>query len=190
MLTPRTLVFALGLVALTACGKETSGSATDDDASIMEGTTDFDPGSATLEIGDDRWDFNNFRCNFMQQGEFSFNSDSRGAHSTGAEVQMQAIIIDLDEMGRYSGANVHFEIYINDIENFETPDVSYRSVSMAGPLDMPPSGGTVVEFGGDEGNGFGVSGSGQFDDELTEADFTLVPGTLTGRCGDDSLGTP
>ena len=134
-------------------------------------------GSATLIIGGETWEFDSFSCAFghdaTQSNIFSFSSDSRGVHSTGARVQMQANIEDETGQGRFDGDGVIYEVFIDDIDDFENPSVSWRSFSGSG-------GETVITIDGDN-----LTAEGLFDDGLTDA-LETVPGTLAATCGSQS----
>lgn len=139
-----------------------------------------DRGSATLAIGDESWEFASFSCAFghdaTRSDTFSFSSDARGEHSTGARVQMQANITDGD--GRYEGAGVDYEVYIADIQDFTNPAVKWSSPS---DFRLAPRE-TVIRIDGDN-----LTAEGNFDDGLTEGVFEAVPGTLTAACGRQSI---
>ena len=131
------------------------------------------PGSATLTIGDEVWEFDNFVCAFghenTQSDVFSFSSNSFGEHSDGTRVQMQADIWDRSGQGRYEGDDLTHETYINDIEDFDNPVVDWNMSA--------PSGVTL--------NGDFVSVAGDFDNALTD-EVEAVPGTLEAECGTTS----
>lgn len=131
------------------------------------------PGSATLTIGDQVWEFDNFVCAFGHQNTesdvFSFTSNSFGEHSDGTRVQMQAEIWDKSGQGRYEGDGLTHETYINDIEDFDNPVVDWN---MSAP--------TGVTLNGDV-----VSVAGDFDNALTD-EVEAVPGTLEAECGTTS----
>jgi len=139
-------------------------------------------GAATLTIGDETWEFDEFACAFghdaTQSDIFSFSSNSFGEHSNGARVQMQADIEDDTGQGRYEGQGVIYTVYITDIEDFANPSVDWESTSRGSP--GMPSGQTVVNIDGDH-----VTAEGLFDDRLTD-DFEQVAGTLAGNCGNQS----
>jgi hypothetical protein len=141
-------------------------------------------GEATLTIGSEVWEFDNFGCAFghdaTQSDRYSFSSSSTGTHSTGARVQMQAEIQDPTTQGRYEGEGVLFTVYINDIEDFENPAVDFESTT-EGFGRQGESGMTMITLDGDN-----VTATGLFDDRLTVGDFTQVAGTLEARCGDQS----
>lgn len=128
------------------------------------------PGSATLTIGDEVWEFDNFVCAFghenTQSDVFSFTSNSFGEHTDGTRVQMQAEIWDKSGQGRYEGDDLTHETYINDVEDFDNPVVDWN---MSAP--------TGVTLNGDL-----VSVVGDFDNGLTD-EVEAVPGTLEAECG-------
>ncbi len=131
------------------------------------------PGSATLTIGDEVWEFDSFDCAFGHENTesdvFSFTSNSFGEHSDGTRVQMQANIWDDSGQGRYEGADLTHETSINDIEDFENPVVDWN---MSAP--------TGVTLNGDL-----VSVAGEFDNALTD-EVEAVPGTLEAECSTTS----
>lgn len=131
-----------------------------------------DPGSATLTIGDQTWEFDSFLCAFgheaTQSDVYSFSSDSRGMHE-GAQVQMQANIRDESGQGRYEGADLDHEVFIQDISDFENPSIS---------LHMNAPEGIVID-------GNAVTAEGTFDDQLTP-EAEEIPGTLEATCGTTS----
>lgn len=132
-------------------------------------TSRIDPGSATLTIGDQVWEFESFVCAFghdaTQSSVYSFSSDSRGEHE-GAAVQMQANIRDESGEGRYDGDGLTHEVYIQDISDFENPSIS---------LDLSAPQGIVID-------GNTVTAEGLFDDALTP-EAEEIPGTLEATCG-------
>ncbi len=146
-------------------------------ADLTQETTDLiasriDPGSATLTIGDQTWEFTSFLCAFgheaTQSDVYAFSSDSRGEHE-GAAVQMQANIRDESGQGRYEGADLYHEVFIQDISDFENPSISLR---------MNTSEGISID-------GNTVTAEGLFDDELTPGGDE-IPGTLDATCGTTS----
>ena len=131
------------------------------------------PGSATLTIGAATWEFDSFGCAFgheaTQSDVYSFSSNSFGEHE-GARVQMQANIRDTTGQGRFEGEDLRYEVFINDIDDFENPSIDW---------EMESADSFVID--GDE-----VTVSGSFDDELTEMDQETVSGTLEATCGSQS----
>jgi len=140
------------------------------------------PGSASLTIGDETWEFDAFSCAFGHEATssdiFSFSSDARGVHSSGARVQMQANIEDETGQGRYEGEGVLYEVHIDDIDDFDDPSVGWRSTNSVGFTGA--SGDTVIRIDGDN-----LTAEGLFDSSLTD-EFELEPGTLTATCGSQS----
>lgn len=180
MLKSANLVF-FAIFTVTACGNSGDDSNSGADAAPGGG----DRGSATLTIGDDIWEFDNFSCyvgtDETQSNVYSFNSNSIQTFD-GTRVQMQAEIRDDSEQGRLEGDDLIFVVYINDIEDFENPAINFESTNEENEALVeaglaPPSGNTQVTLDGDS-----VSASGEFDDKLTEDDFTLFAGTLEGTC--------
>ncbi len=131
-----------------------------------------DPGSATLAIGDQTWEFESFLCAFghdaTQSAVYAFSSDTRGEHE-GAAVQMQANIRDETGEGRYEGDGLIHEVYIKDISDFENPSIS---------LDLNAPVGIVID-------GNTVTAEGLFDDGLTP-ETEEIPGTLEATCATTS----
>lgn len=130
----------------------------------------FDPGSATLTIGDQTWEFTSFVCAFGHEATssdvYSFSSDSRGEHE-GAAVQMQANIRDESGEGRFEGDGLTHEVFITDISDFENPSIDFQLSA--------PSG--IIIDGND------LRAEGLFDDELTPGEIEEIPGTLVATCG-------
>lgn len=147
-----------------------------------------DLGSAVLTIGEQSWSFDAFGCAFgheaTQSDVYSFSSNAFGQHSNGARVQMQAEVRDDSGQGRLEG-DVIYTIYIQDIQDFESPSVSWETTNDEDPqlVDLglaPPSGEAVIHIDGDT-----VTGEGYFDDGLTD-EFERVFGTLEATCGSQS----
>ena len=131
------------------------------------------PGSATLTIGDEVWEFDNFVCAFghenTQSDVYSFTSNSFGEHSDGTRVQMQANVRNESGDGRVEGDGLTHETFINDIEDFDNPAVDWEMNA--------PTGLTI--------DGNFVSVAGEFDNGLTDGD-DAVAGTLEAECGTTS----
>lgn len=142
------------------------------------GGTPTGAGSATLTIGDETWEFDAFGCAFgydaTQTEVYSFSSSAIGEHSSGARVQMQAEIMDDTGQERVEGEGVIYEVYINDIEDFENPAVDWEARGSADQI--------VVQIDGDR-----VTADGVFDDLLTDLEVEAVPGTLDAICGSQSI---
>jgi hypothetical protein len=152
---------------------EENPTAADLDAETIELITSrIDPGRAILTIGDQTWEFDNFLCAFghdaTRSDVYSFSSDARGEHE-GARVQVQANIRDESGQGRFEGADLEHEVYIQDVSDFDNPsiDLSFRT----------PDGIQV--------DGNNLTAEGLFDDKLTP-DVEQIPGALEARCGDAS----
>ncbi len=131
------------------------------------------PGSATLTIGNEVWEFDSFDCAFghdnTESAVYSFTSNSFGEHSDGTRVQMQANVRNESGDGRVEGDGLTHELFINDIEDFENPVVDWQA--------GPPVGITL--------NGDSVTFSGDFDNGLTD-EVEAVPGTLEAECSTTS----
>lgn len=126
-------------------------------------------GSATLTIGDQVWEFDNFGCAFghdnTESDVYSFTSNSSGEHSDGTRVQMQANVRNESGDGRIEGDGLTHETFINDVEDFDNPAVDW---------DMNAPTGITID-------GNFVTVEGLFDDGLTEGDDD-VAGTLEAEC--------
>ncbi len=186
-------------LSLAACGSDDSGdgtsTATSPDDAMSEEMTSESPtpesdgggsaaqGGATLTIGGETWEFTSFRCAFghenTQSDVYSFSSDARGQHSTGANVQFQVDVRDDTGQGRYEGDGVVYEIHVTDISDFTNPAVKWESSN--GALLGMADGKTVVTIDGDS-----VTATGLFDDGLTD-DVESVEGTVEATCGAGSL---
>jgi hypothetical protein len=130
------------------------------------------PGSATLAIGEQTWEFDSFLCAFghgaTQSDVYSFSSDTRGDHE-GVRVQVQANIRDSSGAGRFEGADLVHDVFITDVTNLGNPiiDLSFNA----------PEG---IRIDGND-----LMAEGVFDDKLTDT-IEAIPGTLVARCGDGS----
>src|SRR5690606_25637058 len=111
------------------------------------------------------WEFDSFGCALGHEATrndvYSFSSNSFGEHE-GARVQMQANIRDESGQGRFEGEDLGFEVFINDIDDFENPSIDWETAS----VDT-----FVIE-------GDSVTVTAVFDDRLTETEQEAVPGTL------------
>lgn len=129
-----------------------------------------DPGSATLVVGDQTFEFDNFLCAFghaaTDSDVYSFSSNSLG-EAEGVRVQLQADIRDESGRGRYEGPDLTHEVHINDLEDPGNPTID---------LEMNAPEGIVID-------GNAVTAEGTFHDGLTRRD---LPGSLTATCGDRS----
>ena len=136
-------------------------------------TSRLNPGSATLTIGDQTWEFDNFLCAFgheaTQSSTFSFTTNSSGEFD-GVRVQMQATIEDQDSAGRYEGAGTVHRIDFDDVSDFENPSLSWA-------MNTPDA----ISI-----DGYEVTANGTFDDQLTDGVQEAIPGTLQATCGDQS----
>lgn len=132
-----------------------------------------DPGSAKLTIGEQTWHFDRFLCAFghgaTQSDVYSFTSDTRGDHE-GVSVQVQANIRDESGQGRFEGADLSHQVFLQDVTNLEDPTIHLSFSASQGILI---TGDTLVA-------------EGLFDDELTELVVEEMPGTLEATCGHHS----
>lgn len=133
-------------------------------------------GSATLTIGDETWEFDNYYCAFTPEesrnARVSFSSGAFGESATGARTQLDASIQDTNEQGRYEGEGTIHSLSLDDIDDFESPSVSWSAVS--GLV------GESTAFIQVEGNN--VHAETFFDDGTTDA-LEEIPGTLDAICG-------
>ena len=138
-------------------------------------TSRTNPGSATLTIGDETWEFDNFVCAFgheaTESDTFSFTTDSRGEFD-GVRVQMQVTIADDSGQGRFEGEGTSQRISFNDVSDFENPSIDWSMPREAGAISI---------------DGYEVTAEGLFEDQLMPlGDREGVPGTLEATCGDMS----
>ena len=137
-------------------------------------TSRSNPGNATLTIGDQVWEFDNFVCAFgheaTQSETFSFTTDSRGEFD-GVRVQMQVTIADDSGQGRFEGEGTSQRISFNDVSDFDNPSIDWSMPRVAGAISI---------------DGYGISAEGLFDDQLTAQERDSVPGALDATCGDMS----
>jgi hypothetical protein len=133
-----------------------------------------DPGSATLTIGDETWEFDNFVCAFghenTESDTFSFTTNSFGEFD-GVRTQMQVTIADDSSQGRFEGEGTSQRIDFNDISDFENPSLDWSMSRDAGAIRI---------------DGNSVTAEGAFNDGLTEGVADEIPGTLVATCGDMS----
>ena len=128
-----------------------------------------DRGSATLTIGDQVWEFDNFLCAFGHEATeseiFSFSTLGTGSFD-GLNLRLQADIEDRSGGGLYEGSNV------------------VHRVSLDGQVDSgvrwSARGVDVIQV-----DGYSVTAAGGFIDH-TKNDQLEVPGTLAASCGDQS----
>ena len=187
MMTLKKVVFSILAVALMASGCNddpamavtggTGGQGTGGTGGQGTGGTGAAPtgrGSASLTIGDETWEFDEFGCAFgydaTESQVYSFSSNSFGEHSNGARVQMQANIRDDTGQERIEGDGVIYEVDINDIDDFQNPAVSWEARGPAATI--------VVRIDGDH-----ITAEGVFDNLLTDGEMEAVPGTLDATCG-------
>lgn len=128
------------------------------------------PGNVTLTIGDMTWEFDNFLCavglEATQSDTFSLSTNTFG-EIDGTRIQLQANIEDDSGQGRLEGEGLTHEVFVDDIDDFESPAVSWKMVADQG---------IVLD-------GYEVTAEGVFDDAVTG---DSAPGTLVGTCGDQS----
>jgi hypothetical protein len=129
-----------------------------------------DPGSATLTVGDQTFEFDNFLCAFghdaTQSDVYAFSSNSFGEYQ-GTRVQMQANIRDESGSGRFDGPDLTHEVYVQDVEDFENPAVD---------LEMNAPEGITID-------GYSITAQGTLQNMLTSEQ---VSGSLEATCGDQS----
>jgi hypothetical protein len=156
-------------IDFTAIQKNPTASNLDDETTALIGSR-MNPGSATLVIGDQTWEFDSFLCAFghdaTQSDVYSFSSDTRGDHE-GARVQVQANIRDESGQGRFEGADLTHEVYIEDIDNFSNPSIHFE---FSGPDGVTIEGNTLIA-------------EVLFDDQLTTDTIEEIPGNLEATCG-------
>jgi hypothetical protein len=123
--------------------------------------------AATLTVGSETWEFDEFLCAF-DQPDSPFNASAFGEDSSGARVQLSVDIVT------GFGDEIR-SIQLADVENFSDPTVFWLSeTSTIDELD----GETMIEITGDE-----VSGTGLFIDQLSMmAEVEKIPGTLEATC--------
>ncbi|MBW1758096.1 MAG: hypothetical protein JRJ80_18275, partial [Deltaproteobacteria bacterium] len=143
MMTLKKVVFSILAVALMAsgCNDDPAMGGTGGTGGQGTGGTGAAPtgrGSASLTIGDETWEFDEFGCAFgydaTESQVYSFSSNSFGEHSNGARVQMQANIRDDTGQERIEGDGVIYEVDINDIDDFQNPAVSWDAVGPAATI--------------------------------------------------------
>lgn len=128
-------------------------------------------GEATLTIGAETWEFDDFVCAWgfqnTQSDVFSFTSNAFGTLDDGTRTQLQLTIWDDTGTGALTGPGTEHEVTFDDIDNFEDPAVGWV---MRGP-----------EFTFD---GAKISAEGEFVDNATRA---TQQGSFVGECGPGSL---
>ncbi len=131
------------------------------------------PGHATLTIGDEVFDFDNFDCasghENTESERYSFTTNSFGEFD-GVRTQMQFTVADESSTGQVEGEGVRHRISFNDIDDFENPSIDWSM----GETDS-------VSI-----DGYDLSVSGTFNDGLTEGISEDIPGTLEAECSDVS----
>ncbi len=131
------------------------------------------PGHATLTIGDQVFEFDNFDCasghENTESDTFSFTTNSFGEFD-GVRTQMQFTVSDESSTGQTEGEGVRHRISFDDIDDFENPSIDW---SMGGADSVSI-------------DGYELSVSGTFNDGLTEGVTEEIPGTLEAECSDES----
>ena len=131
------------------------------------------PGHATLTIGDQVFEFDNFDCasghENTQSDTFSFTTNSFGEFD-GVRTQMQFTVSDESSTGQTEGEGVRHRIDFDDIDDFESPSI-----------DWSMNGADSVSI-----DGYDLSVSGTFNDGLTEGVNEDIPGALEAECSDTS----
>lgn len=93
------------------------------------GSGDAGSGRATLTIGDETWEFDDFVCAFgyanTQSDVFSFSSNAFGTLADGTRTQLQANIWDETGSDALTGPDTDHEITFDDIDNFDDPAVDW-----------------------------------------------------------------
>jgi len=132
-------------------------------------------GSATLTIGDETWEFDNYYCAFTpeqsQNDRVSFSSGATGESAEGSRIQLDASIQDTEEQGRYEGEGTIQSLTLDDIDDFENPSVSWSAVTGI-------AGGAAFTIQVDGNN---VHAETVFDDGTTDA-IEEIAGTFDGVC--------
>lgn len=135
-----------------------------------------DAGSATLVVGDQTYEFDNYYCfqgsDNTGNSRVSFSSGAFG-EVDGVRVQLDASIQDTDETNAMDGDGTIQSISLNDVENFQSPTVGWDAVT--GFIGAPA---WVVEYDGST-----VHAEAEFDDLTTEETLETIPGTLDAVCG-------
>jgi hypothetical protein len=131
------------------------------------------PGSATLVIGEERFEFASFDCasghDNTESTTFSFTTNSFEEFD-GVRTQMQFTIEDPSGTGQTDGDGVRHRIDLDDIDDFENPSISwYMSEADSVSLD-----------------GYELSVSGTFDDQTTDGVIEGIGGSLEAECSDMS----
>ncbi len=181
-------IAAAVLLVLAACSSDTvestavgDDSATQTSSPAAAGGEEAQPpstpgsgGSATLTIGDQTYEFDEYYC---IQGSAN-TGNSRASFSSGAfgdidgvRVQLDASIQDMNEGDAMEGEGTIHSVSLNDIEDFQNPSVSWDAVT--GFISAPA---WTVEYDGST-----VRADALFDDGLTD-DLEEIPGTLEATC--------
>ncbi len=128
-------------------------------------------GGATLVVGDQTYQVDNFVCAFgyssTQSETFSFSSSNLTGEIDGVGVQLQLDVEDPSGGDRLTGDGVNQRIHLDDIEDFESPSVSVSSNEV------------VAVFEGDD-----ISAEGTFFDAVADPNRAApLPGTFEATCG-------
>jgi hypothetical protein len=133
------------------------------------------PGSATLTIGNTTWEFDNYYCvrgiDNTGNSRVSFSSGAIGEYE-GANTQLDATILDMDELDSVDGDGTIHSVTIEDVDDLENPVVSLSAQS--GFYGTPSF---EILYSGNT-----VTVSTTFDDDTTDT-LEEIPGTLTATCG-------
>jgi len=136
----RTALMIAVTIVVAACGGGTdTTTGTADDPPSPTTTTAFvipentnTPGSATLTVGDQTWEFDNYYCvrgiENTGNSRVSFSSGAFGEFN-GVNTQLDATILDMDELSSMEGDGTIHSVTIEDIDNVENPIVSLSAQS-------------------------------------------------------------
>jgi len=179
------LLLSAAGVALSGCttGEQSSGggSATEEREAPTGGAPG--SGSASLTVGSESWQFDNFMCVFgheaNQSDEYVFVSLAEGEHTTGERIQLFVQIRDDSGQGRYEGDGVVYEIEMFDVDNLEDPSVHLIATSDSRYGDVS----AVVSINGDS-----VTAEGMFFDDATfGTGASGRAGAVVASCGSESV---
>ena len=166
-----TVVGTEGASAETTAAQSESGSEESSDGAAESGPTG--PGSATLTIGDQVYEFDNYYCaegaENTRNDSIPFSSGAFG-EVEGSRAQLDASMYDSERRDNMEADGVSFSVSLNDIDDFENPVVSWSDSFFA---DEPP----VFDYDGST-----LRIEAVFDDELTD-EMEQIPGVLEATCG-------
>lgn len=154
---------------------EASGAASSDTTEATSVPSASGSGSATLVVGDETYEFDNYYC---RQGGANTGNDrvsfSSGAFGEvdGVRVQLDASIQDTAEGDAMSGEGTIQSVTLNDIEDFANPSVAWDATT--GFVQAPT---WVIEYDGST-----VTANATFDDGRTDDALEEIPGTLVAIC--------